>query len=135
MAKIKTDRPEAAAFNGRTCEFVHDVTPLDGAAFDKDVDQTIVRLDGRLLYFFANEVELTDEEKASAQKHADKAKEALSDSEKASKDNDAAKAKMHGMTKRDAKPTVAAKPDVPPAPPKPAMAPAVVPPPANPPAS
>lgn len=107
MAKIHTTRPEAAAFNGRSCEFVHDVTPLDGAAYDKDIDQTIVRMDGRLLYFFANEVELTDEEKGAAQKHADKAKATLADAEKSSKDNEAAKAKMHGATKRDAKPAKA----------------------------
>lgn len=100
MAKINTGRPEAAAFNGRECEFVHDVTPLDGAAFDKNIDQTIVRIDGQEYYFFANEVELTEPEKKRSQKHADETKATLGDAEQASKDNTAAKAKMHSGTKR-----------------------------------
>lgn len=70
MAKINTSRPEAAQYNGRTVKFVRDVT--GGPAYNPHVDQVIVETDGAELYFFANEVELTDDEGRQAERQADR---------------------------------------------------------------
>lgn len=80
MAKIETNRAEAAQYNGRDAKFVCDV--VSGPAYNPDVDQTIVLIDGKELYFFANEVKLdeaeaklADERKAAAADAAAKAAE------------------------------------------------------------
>lgn len=79
MAKIKTDRPEAAQWNGREAKFVHDVTAADGPAYNARVDQTIVEIDGAQIYFFANEVILTDDEAKAADKRKQEAQEKASE--------------------------------------------------------
>lgn len=81
MARIKTTRPEAMRYQGAEATFVRDVT--EGPAFNKDVDQVIVTIGDEELYFFANEVTLSDAEKTKADKARGKAKE---ESEQSAKD-------------------------------------------------
>lgn len=72
MARINTNRPEAARYQGAEAKFVRHVT--DGPAYSPQVDQVIVNIGGEELYFFANEVTLSEAEQKAAQKAGDKAK-------------------------------------------------------------
>lgn len=68
MARIKTERPEAARYNGVEAAFGRHVTEADGPAYDRNVDQVIVKIGGEELYFFANEVTLSEAEQKAADK-------------------------------------------------------------------
>ena len=110
MAKINSNRPECAAYNGKDAKFVRDVT--DGSAYNPLVDQVVVEIDGEELYFFASEVELTpDEAKANAKAASDRAKDASEEAAAVSEQN-AAKRKQFAETKRKGAPipTTAAAP-------------------------
>lgn len=52
---IKSDRPAAALYNGQVVQIVRKVRPPD-VAFKSETPQVVVLLDGRELYFYANEV-------------------------------------------------------------------------------
>lgn len=75
MARIKTDRPEAARYNGVEAKFGRHVTDADGPAYSPQTDQVIVTIGAEELYFFANEVTLSDAEQKAADKARDKAKQ------------------------------------------------------------
>lgn len=92
MAKIITKRPEAMAYNGRDGKFVRHV--IDGLAFDPNVDQVIVEIDGSELYFYASEVQMSDDEKKSADKKRKEALKAQEEGRERSRKAMAAKRKM-----------------------------------------
>lgn len=66
MARIKTDRPEAAQYNGMEATFVREVVDNE-PAYSAETDQTVVNIDGVELYFYASEVTLTDDEQEAAE--------------------------------------------------------------------
>lgn len=104
MARINTDRPEAMVYRGQDLPFVRKVTADDGAAFTEMVDQVIVRgSNGGELYFYANEVELSDDEKKATDKTERKAKQALDERKEAEQANTEGKKKLFAGTKAGAK--------------------------------
>lgn len=80
MARIKTKRPEAMAYDGQEGKFVRDVVDNE-PAYSAVVDQVVVNIGGRDLYFYANEVELSDGEKKSADKARKEWEESVSTAE------------------------------------------------------
>lgn len=102
MAKINTTRPEAAPYNGREARFVHDVTAADGPAFNPLVDQVIVNIDGNDLYFFANEVRLTDEEAETAEERRDEAQEAADKAKRSAREHRSRKQESFAQYRRGA---------------------------------
>lgn len=75
MARIRTIRPEAAIYNGQAVDFVRVVGPADGPAFSDATPQMIVRYQGNELFFYANEVSLSEEEQDAARDTLDDAHE------------------------------------------------------------
>lgn len=55
MAKIKTDRPGGAAYDGMACTIVREVKDGD-PAYNAKTPQVVVLIDGKEVYFYANEV-------------------------------------------------------------------------------
>ncbi len=104
MAKIKTDRAEAAAYNGRDAKFIKAVT--DGPAYNPLVDQVIVEIDGVDLYFFANEVALTEDEAKVGGIQKKDAAQAMKDQEALSKKQYDAKVESLAETKEPPPPLV-----------------------------
>lgn len=94
MAKINTKRPEAATYNGQTVDFVRVVGPQDGPAFNEATPQLIVRYQGNELYFYADEVVLSDDEQDAVHQSLDKAKEAHDKAQEAGKRNEENKKKL-----------------------------------------
>lgn len=104
MAKINTDRPEAMVYRGLDMPFVRKVTAADGPAFTEMVDQVIVRgSGGEDVYFYANEVELSDDEKKAASKSDSEAKKAADERKKAEQANTEGKKKLFAGTKAGAR--------------------------------
>jgi hypothetical protein len=77
MAKVNTNRPEAAAYRGRDLKFVREVGPGE-PSFDERMHQVVLSDGGTEVQFFANEVQLSDDEKGAA----DKAKKKFTDERK-----------------------------------------------------
>lgn len=102
MAKIITTRPEALAWNGREAKFLHDVTPFDGPAFNPHLEQSLVEIDGQQLYFYANEVTLTDEERAAADKANKEARERFDKEQQKAHELADNRKELFAKTKRDA---------------------------------
>lgn len=101
MAKINTQRPGAVQYNGMTAKFIRDV--VDGPAFNDKEDQTIVEIDGVELYFYASEVELTEDENGQAEKQAEEYKEKKAKADAAATKSNSSKEEAFAATKRGAK--------------------------------
>lgn len=94
MARIHTSRPEAAPYNGATVAFVRVVGPADGPAFNDATPQMIVRYEGNELYFYADEVSLSDEDQDAVRKSLDEAHEAYEKAQEAGRRNAENKKKL-----------------------------------------
>lgn len=68
MARINTNRPGATIYNGMAVDVVRAVTPFDGPSFNEKTPQVIVRHQGNDLYFFADEVEMSGDEREGLEK-------------------------------------------------------------------
>lgn len=100
MARINTDRPEAMVYRGQEMAFVRPVTAADGPAFTEMVDQVIVRTSGgEEIYFFANEVTLSDDEKKAADKAAKKRDESKKEADELAARNTEGKKKLFEGTR------------------------------------
>lgn len=86
MAKVNTNRPEAAEYRGRDLKFVREVGPGE-PSFDERMHQVILSDGGTEVQFYANEVELNDDEKQASAKTKKKAEASRKEADEAARKN------------------------------------------------